>query len=75
MSSTRVFEMPEHWAPVPGLQERISALIGDGRYRTAMAELLDLLRQDPSNVEAATQAMVVAYTSRTYYSCRFTVSA
>ena len=53
MSSTRVFEMPEHWAPVPGLHERIKALIGDGRYRTAMAELLDLLRQDPSNVEAA----------------------
>ena len=65
MSSTRVFEMPEHWAPVPGLHERIKALIGDGRYRTAMAELLDLLRQDPSNIEAATQAMVVAYTSRT----------
>jgi hypothetical protein len=65
MSSTRVFEMPEHWEPVPELNERIADLIGHGRFRTAMTELLDLLRQDPSNVEATIQAIRVAYTSRT----------
>jgi hypothetical protein len=65
MSSSRVFEMPEHWEPVPELHERIGDLVGDRRYRTAMTELLDLLRQDPSNVEATIQAIRVAYTSRT----------
>jgi hypothetical protein len=65
MSSTRVFEMPEHWEPVPELHERMADLIGHGRFRTAMGELLDLLRQDPSNVEATLQAIRVAYTSRT----------
>ena len=59
------FTMPEDWEPVPRLENRIKDLRDGGRYRTAMAELLQILRRDPSNAQAMVHALQVLYVSRT----------
>jgi hypothetical protein len=65
MFTGQPFAVPEHFEPVPGLADRVEAMYRAGRYRTAMDEILGLLRRDPANAEAMILAATIVYVSRT----------
>lgn len=61
----RRLELPDQWEERPGLRRHIGELVLDGRRRTAMDEVLRLLRHDGESTELLYLALMLANQGRT----------